>query len=280
GHPQAQADQRRDALRQLPRLRRDHEEDAREDARGGAHEVRWAQRQRPQDRPPPRRRGQAALPHDRLQAPSGRHPRQGGRDRIRPQPHGVHRLAALRRRRQGLHPRPGAAARRRDGRLRARLGHRRGQLPAAGQHADRHRGAQRGAAARPRGPARPLRRNLDPAHGQGRRHGHPPAPVGRDAPGARGVPRHRGNHRQRRPPERQDRQGGPQTSHGCPPADARHRHEPRRPPARRRRGLDDRGPSPRHAVGRPDARVSHAEEEQVLRPLHRARPPARKGQAL
>ena len=38
-------------------------------------------------------------------------PGQGRRDRVRPQPVGVHRAAALRRRREGLHPRPEPPAR-------------------------------------------------------------------------------------------------------------------------------------------------------------------------
>ena len=45
------------------------------------------------------------------------------------------------------------------------------QLPAAGEHADRHRGPQRRAAARPRRPARPLGGHRHPADGEGGRHG-------------------------------------------------------------------------------------------------------------
>ena len=40
----------------------------------GLQEVRRPQRQRPQDGPPPRRRGQAPVPQDRLQAHEGRVP--------------------------------------------------------------------------------------------------------------------------------------------------------------------------------------------------------------
>ena len=58
--------------------------------------------------PPPRRRRQAPVPQDRLQAPQGRRAGEGRRDRVRPQPLGLHRAAALRRRREALHP--GAAA--------------------------------------------------------------------------------------------------------------------------------------------------------------------------
>ena len=102
-------------LRLVPGLRGDHEDRAGEDARRGPEEVRRPQRPRPQDLAPSRRRRQAPVPQDRLQAPQGRHPRQGRGDRVRPQPLRLHRAAALRRRREALHPRPGAPAGRRDG---------------------------------------------------------------------------------------------------------------------------------------------------------------------
>ena len=97
-----------------PGLRGDHEDRAREDPRRGSQEVRRPQRARPQDRPPPRRRRQAPVPQDRLQAHQGRRAGEGRRDRVRPEPLGVHRAAALRRRREGLHPRPEPPARRHD----------------------------------------------------------------------------------------------------------------------------------------------------------------------
>ena len=146
---------------------------------------------RPQDLPPPRRRGQAPVPQDRLQAPPRRDPRQGRRDRVRPEPDRLHRAAALRRRREVLHPGPAAPAGRRDGHVRARGRDRRGQLPAAGQHADGHRRPQRRAPARARRPARPLGRRRHPADGEGGRHGHPAPALRRDAPGPRRVPRDR-----------------------------------------------------------------------------------------
>ena len=102
---QAQADEPRHALRLLPGLRRDHEVEAREVARRRAQEERRAQRARAQDRPPSRRRRQARLPAHRLQAAQGRRRRARGRDRVRPQPLRLHRAAALRRRREALHPR-------------------------------------------------------------------------------------------------------------------------------------------------------------------------------
>ena len=178
---------------------------------------------------------------DRLQAPQGRHPGQGRRDRVRPEPLGLHRAAALRRRREGLHPRPGAPARRRRRVMSGpsaeiAVGN---CLPLASIPTGTvvHNVEL---AARPRRPARPLRRHVDPAHGQGRRHGHAAPALGRDAHGARRVPRDRRHDRQRRSPERQGRQGRPQAPHGRAPADARHGDEPGRPPARRRRGLDHR----------------------------------------
>ena len=66
--PQAQAHLSRPPVRLLRRLRRDHEDRAGEVPRRGPHEVRRAQRQRAQDRPPPRWRRQAPVPADRLQA--------------------------------------------------------------------------------------------------------------------------------------------------------------------------------------------------------------------
>src|SRR6266550_1666823 len=64
------------------------------------------------------------------------------------------------------------------------------------------------------------------AHGQGGRLRHAAPALRRNAHVARGLPRHRGHDRQRRSPERQDRQGRPQASHGRSPADARHGDEP------------------------------------------------------
>ena len=43
-------------------------------------------------------------------------------------------------------------------------------------------------------------------------------------------------------------------------------------------GSTTAGPPPGHAVGRADARLPHAQEEQGVRPLHRPRPPPREGQ--
>ena len=70
-----------------------------------------AQQPRPHHRALPRRRPQAALPHHRLPPRQARHPGQGGVDRVRPEPLGAHRAAALRRRRAALHPGAGRARR-------------------------------------------------------------------------------------------------------------------------------------------------------------------------
>ena len=133
-----------------------------------------------------------AVPQDRLQAPQGRRPRPRRRDRVRPQPLGVHRAAALRRRREGLHPRPGPPARRHDRSVRRRRRHRRRQLPAAERHARRAPSSTTSScspAAAARWAAPPGRRH--PAHGEGRRHGDAAPAVRRDAHGARGLPRDR-----------------------------------------------------------------------------------------
>ena len=80
---------------------------------------------------------------------------------------------------------------------------------------------------------------------------------------------------QRRAPERQDRQGRPQPPQGQAPADARHRDEPGRPPARRRRGAPHAGRPPGDPLGQADARLPHPQEGQAVGPLHRPRPPPR-----
>ena len=130
--PQAQAHLARPALRDLPGLLGDHEDRAGEDPRRGPQEVRRPQRQRPQDVAPPRRRRQAPVPQDRLQAqPQGRRAGQGRRDRVRPEPVGLHRAAALRRRREELHPRAQPPARRHDRAVGRRLGHHGRQRDAA-----------------------------------------------------------------------------------------------------------------------------------------------------
>ena len=90
-------------------------------------------------------------------------------DRVRPQPQLLHRPAALRRRRQELHPRPGRDLGRRRGPVRPRRRHPARQRARARRDADRHARPQRRAHARPGRQARPLGRHLDPARRQGGR---------------------------------------------------------------------------------------------------------------
>ena len=87
GDPQAQAHQPRPPLRHVaPSFAELTKTEPEKSLVEGLEEVRRAQRARPQDRAPPRRRRQAPVPPDRLQAPQGRRARQGRRDRVRPQP--------------------------------------------------------------------------------------------------------------------------------------------------------------------------------------------------
>src|SRR4029079_9927108 len=116
------------------------------------------------------------------------------------------------------------------------------------------------------------RRYRDPAHGQGGRDGDAAPALGRDAHGPGRVPGHGRVAVQPRPPEHQDRQGRPQAPHGRAPADAWHGHEPRRPSARRWRGLDDPGAPSGDPVGSSYPWLPHAQEAQGIGPLHRPRP--------
>ena len=90
-----------------------------------------------------------------------------------------------------------------------------------------------------------------------------------------GLPRHRGHDRQLRARERGPRQGRPLAPQGQAPADARRGHEPRRPPARRRRGPPHPRRPPAHPLGRAHAGLPHPQEAQSLGPSDRPRPPAR-----
>ena len=231
---------------------------------------------RPRHLAPPRRRGQAPLPQDRLQAPQGRRAGQGRRDRVRPEPLGAHRAAALRRRREALHPRAGA-----DG------GRRRG-LVAARTPTSRPATACRS----PNIPTGTTVHNVELTPGRGGQLGRSagtsiqlvakegelrdPAPaLGRDAHGPARLPRHDRRARQRRARAGRAGQGRPLAPPRQAPADARRGHEPGRPPARRRRGAPHARRPPGHALGRADARLPHAQEAQGVRPVHRPRPPAR-----
>ena len=63
---------------------------------------------------------------------------------------------------------------------------------------------------------------------------------------------------------------------GRRPDRPRHRHEPRRPPARRRRG-QEQGLAPGHAVGEADARLPHPQQEEGFQQGHRASAQERQG---
>ncbi len=95
------------------RLRRGHQDQAREVAHEAEAEDGWSQLLRPHDVAAPRWRSQAALPHRRLPPEQGRRAREGRGDRVRPEPQRAHRAAALPRRREALHHRPAGSRGRR-----------------------------------------------------------------------------------------------------------------------------------------------------------------------
>ena len=106
-----------------------------------------------------------------------------------------------------------------------------------------------------------------------------PPSLRRDAARAAHLPRDRRPGREHRPRERVERQGGAQSLARQAPVRPRHGDEPRRPPARRRRGQVE-GPSPRDSVGRPDHREAHPPQAQGIRQADRPRPPPRQGAPL
>ena len=118
-----------------------------------------------------------------------------------------HRAAALRGRREVVHPRARAVAGRLLGRVRPRCGHQGRQRASAREHPDRHARAQRRAEAGAGREDGALRRLGHPARGEGRPACGAPASVGRDAPRPSDLPRDGRSGRQRRPPEHQLGQG-------------------------------------------------------------------------
>jgi ribosomal protein L2 len=79
----------------------------------------------------------------------------------------------------------------------------------------------------------------------------------------RWKPRPRSPGRQSRPREHQARQSRPQAPYGLQADGARFRHEPERPPARRRRRqIADRPSRPGNPVGQAGARLQDAQEEE------------------
>jgi large subunit ribosomal protein L2 len=120
----------------------------------------------------------------------GRRARQGGRDRVRPEPFGPHRATPLRRRREGYILAPARLRVGAIGRVRARRGHQAGNaLPLENIPTGTlvHNVELKPGQGRPDGAQRRLRR---PARREGRGLRRPPPPVGRDAPRAAHVPRH------------------------------------------------------------------------------------------
>ncbi len=136
----------------------------------------------------PWRRPQADVPHHRLQAPQGQRLGHGGVDRIRSEPLGAHRPAAVRGRRQGVHPGAGRAEGGRQGAQRRRRRAARRQLPAAAEDSARHDRSQRRNAAGPRRPDLPQRRHQRDLDRPRRRLGPDHAAVGRSAPHQLRVP--------------------------------------------------------------------------------------------
>ena len=123
----------------------------------------------PAHRPPSRRRREAALPPDRLQARQARRARPARDDRVRPEPVGPHRPALLPRRREALHAPAARPEGRRRGRVRPRGRGARRQCPAARQHPARHDDPQHRARPGQGRPDRPVRRDGRPAPRQGGR---------------------------------------------------------------------------------------------------------------
>ena len=106
-----------------------------------AGQHRWTQPLRPHHDAAQGRRLQAALPRDRLQARQGRHRLPNRAHRVRSEPHGAHRAAALRRRRAPLHHRAEGLEDRRSADGGPRCADQDRQLAAAAQHPDRLDGA-------------------------------------------------------------------------------------------------------------------------------------------
>ena len=90
---------------------------------------------------------------------------------------------------------------------------------------------------------------------------HPAPELGRAAPGARPLHGHGRRGVEPGPHEHLDRQGRPHALDGPASAQPRRRHEPGRPPARRRRRPHLGRPSSGHAVGHPDQGQEDPQEQ-------------------
>ena len=212
--------------------------------------VRRPQQHGPRHRAVPRRRSQADLPDHRLQAAQARHAREGRADRVRSEPHLLHRPD------HAIEDGEQATSSRRSvwrsatrsspvqpGRREARQRH------AARQHPGRHDRAQHRDEDRQGRGHRPLGRHLraDRRSRPGLRHRSPQ--LGRAAADPRPVLRHGGRGVEPRPHEHQLRQGRPSPLAGSASAQPRRDDEPGRSSARRRRGPHLGRPPPGHPVG-------------------------------
>ena len=223
----------------------------------------------PHHRPLHRRRPQAALPDRGLQARQDGRPGQGGGHRVRPQPLGPPGPAALRGRREALHPLAGRPGRGRHRGLRRGRGHPARQRAAPEGDPRRHHDPQHRAA--------PRQGRADGAHARAAR----PSWWPRKATTRRSsCPRARSARctSTARPPSARSATSSTRTSRfgkagrkrwlGTTPAQPRRGHEPRRPSARRRRRQDLRRPPSGDAVGQ--AHQGRQDAEQQAHPaVHR-----------
>ena len=197
---------------------------------------------------------------------------QGRGDRVRPEPQRAHRAAALRRRREALHHRPGRRAGRRH-RCRAARARRSG--PATRCRCATSRSVPScTTSSSSRAPARKIGRGAGAAIQLVAKEGLfatlrlPSTEMRRVPIDCRATVGSVGN---AEVGADLDRQGRPQPLEGQAPARPWCRHEPGRPPARRWRGQELRWSPPGVAVGQ--ARGSHPQEGQGLRPAHRSSSP-------
>ena len=255
GRPSVQAHVAGPSLHDDLGFRRDHDRQAREEPARAGQAQRRPQQHRPHHDAPPGRRPQAPLPHHRLQAAQGRRSGKRRVDRVRPQPLGAHRAAALRGRRTrptSWRPRGSASGRR---------------CSPATTPTSRSATACRCRRSRPArsctpwscGPvrarawcARPARAlSSSPKEGATRSCACPRAS---SAACPRPAARRSASVSNATHQNAVERQGRPLALAGQAPDGARHGDEPGRPPARRRRG-QEQGRSPGHAVGQDHARA-------------------------
>ena len=198
-----------------------------------AEEARRPQQQGPDHDPPPWRWQQAVLPDHRLQAEQDRRSGQGRVDRVRSEPLGAHRAAALRGRREALHPGAGRPEGRRYRRRRSRCADPRRQRAAAAQHPDSVRRSTTSSCYPGKG-GQLCRSAGTSAQLMAKQENYAQVRGCRPAKCA-GAPRLHGDARpgrQCRSREHRDRQGRPQPPHGQAADGARLGHEPARPSAR------------------------------------------------